>query len=491
MTGLASRALPRHEVRFFINGRWSEAAGEGRRTITDPATGDVVGEAAYGDERDAEAAVRAAADAFQSWARTPVRDRARILRRGAELIRDAVDEIATTLTREQGKPLPDSRKEILFGADVFEYYAEMAKHRVDEWRPAAGPEFRSLVIRQPLGVVVAIVPWNFPVDLFAWKVAPALAAGCSVVAKPASQTPLATARVIQCFADAGLPDGVLNYVIGPSRELGEALITDPRTRMIAFTGSTASGRRVMELAAKGIKRVNLELGGHTPFIVLRDADLDLTIPAAVRRSFSNMGQICNAVNRIYVSRDLEPEFERRFVDRTSGLSIGPGLDPGVEYGPLIDEVQIERTQRHVDDAVAKGGRLVWGGRRLDGERFERGHFYVPTVVADVPDTAIAMSDETFGPLAPITTFETLDELAGRANSTRYGLVAYVFGELESALRLAEKLEFGGVGINVNDVTELEGPFGGWKESGIGREMGSEGLEAYLEPKHIRIRFREA
>jgi acyl-CoA reductase-like NAD-dependent aldehyde dehydrogenase len=318
-----------------------------------------------------------------------------------------------------------------------------------------------------------------------------LAAGCSVVAKPASQTPLATARVIQCFADAGLPDGVLNYVIGPSRELGEALITDPRTRMIAFTGSTASGRRVMELAAKGIKRVNLELGGQTPFIVLRDADLDLTIPAAVRRSFSNMGQICNAVNRIYVSRDLEPEFERRFVDRTSGLSIGPGLDPGVEYGPLIDEVQIERTQRHVDDAVAKGGRLVWGGRRLDGERFERGHFYVPTVVADVPDTAIAMSDETFGPLAPITTFETLDELAGRANSTRYGLVAYVFGELESALRLAEKLEFGGVGINVNDVTELEGPFGGWKESGIGREMGSEGLEAYLEPKHIRIRFREA
>jgi succinate-semialdehyde dehydrogenase / glutarate-semialdehyde dehydrogenase len=489
MSAVAKTTLPRLRADFLIGGRWVEAVSGERREILDPATGEVVGDTAYGDSRDADRALAAATQAFVGWSRTPVAERARILERGAALLRERLEPIAVALTREQGKPLPDSRKELRFAADVFSYYAELAKHRADEWRPTSRPEMRSLVIRQPLGVVVAIVPWNFPVDLFSWKAAPALAAGCTVVVKPAPETPLATAAAIQCFMDAGLPEGVLNYVVGPVETLGETLVTDPRSRMIAFTGSTASGRRIMALASTHVKRLNLELGGHTPMIILEDADLDATIPAAVRRSFSNMGQICNAVNRLYVARTLADEFQKRFVEATTRLKLGPGLEPGVEYGPMINEKQVARTEAHVEDAVGRGARLLWGGGRPDGDRFEKGHFYEPTVLADVPDEAKTMREETFGPVAPIASFASLDEVIRRANSTEYGLVAYVFGkDLGRALLIAEQLEFGGVGINVNDVTELASPFGGWKESGIGREMGPEGLEAYLEPKHIRMRL---
>jgi succinate-semialdehyde dehydrogenase/glutarate-semialdehyde dehydrogenase len=489
MNTAAQATLPRLRADFLIGGRWVEAVCGERREILDPATGEVVGDTAYGDARDADRALDAATHAFARWSQTPVAQRTAILARGADLLRERLEPIAVALTREQGKPLPDSRKELRFTADVFTYYAELARHRADEWRPASSPEMRSLVIRQPLGVVVAIVPWNFPVDLFSWKAAPALAAGCTVVVKPAPETPLATAAAIQCFLDAGLPDGVLNYVVGPVETLGEMLVTDPRSRMIAFTGSTASGRRIMALASSHVKRLNLELGGHTPMIILDDADLDATIPAAVRRSFSNMGQICNAVNRLYVARTLAEEFQERFVDATTRLKLGPGLEPGVEYGPMINEKQVARTELHVEDAVGRGARLLWGGTRPDGDRFSKGHFYQPTVLADVPDDARTMREETFGPVAPIASFASLDEVVRRANSTEYGLVAYVYGkDLGQSLLIAEQLEFGGVGINVNDVTELASPFGGWKESGIGREMGPEGLEAYLEPKHIRIRL---
>ena len=489
MTAVERRTLPRLRTELLIGGRWVEAVGGERRTIHDPATGEIVGDVAFGDARDAERALEAATAAFPIWSRTQVTERARILHRAAELLRERLETIAITLTREQGKPLPDSRKELRFTAQVFDYYAEIAAHRADEWRPASLPEMRSLVIRQPVGVVVAIVPWNFPVDLFSWKVAPALAAGCTVVCKPAPETPLATAEAVQCLLDAGLPDGALNFVVGPVETLGETLITDARSRMIAFTGSTASGRRIMALASAHVKRLNLELGGHTPMIILDDADLEMTVPAAVRRSFSNMGQICNAVNRLYIAGNRSREFEERFVDATKRLKLGPGLEPGVEYGPMISDRQVARTEAHVQDAVGRGARLLWGGQRPDGARFSKGHFYLPTVLADVPDGARTMREETFGPVAPITAFATLDEVVRRANSTEYGLVAYIFGkDLGKALLLAEQLEFGGVGINVNDVTELESPFGGWKESGVGREMGPEGLEAYLEPKHIRIRL---
>lgn len=473
---------------FLIGGQWGEAVGGARREVRDPATGELVGDLAYGDERDADAALAAAAAAFAVWSPTPAERRAEILRTTATLMRERREAIAIALTREQGKPLPDSRKEIDFAARVFDYYADLAPHRQEDWRPAAAPNLRSLVLRQPVGVVVAIVPWNYPVDLFAWKVAPALAAGCTVVCKPASQTPLASAQVVRCLVDAGVPEGVLGYVMGPGRSLGEALVSDPRSRLIALTGSTETGRRVMALAALHIKRLNLELGGHSPLIVLEDADLDEVVPAAVRRSFSNMGQICIAINRLYVARPLIDDFSERFTTATRSLRIGPGLVEGVEYGPLIDEAGVARVQAHVDDALARGAHLLAGGERLRGGAYEAGHFYAPTVFAEVPDEARMMREETFGPVAPITAFERLDELIARANATPYGLAAYVYGrDLDRALYVAERLEFGGVGVNVNDVTELEAPFGGWKESGLGRELGPEGLEAYLELKHIRIK----
>lgn len=474
---------------LFIAGRWVPSSTGERRVVTDPATGEPIGEVAWGGVVDAERALQAASTAFPAWSRTAATQRAAILRQAAVLIRERRERIATTLTREQGKPLADSRKEIDFAARVLDYYADLAPHRSGEWRPTADPGLRSLVVREPVGVVAAIVPWNYPVDLLAWKVGPALAAGCTVVAKPAAATPLATALVVGCFSEAGLPDGVLNYVLGPAGTLGETLVTDPRSRLIALTGSTETGRRVMALAAAHIKRLNLELGGHAPFIVLEDADLDTVVPAALRRSFSNMGQICIAVKRLFVHRRLIDEFAERLADATARLRIGPGLDPSVEYGPLIDDAAVRRTEAAVADALGRGARLLAGGRRPEGDRFERGSFFLPTVLRDVPDEAVAMREETFGPLAPITAWDSLDEVAARANATPYGLAAYIYGrDLGRAFALAERLEFGGVGINVNDVTELEAPFGGFKESGIGRELGPEGLEAYLEPKHIRIRI---
>src|SRR2546426_10614499 len=274
MSAVAKSALPRLRADFLIGGRWVEAVSGERREILDPATGKSGGAPAWGEGGRAARGRAAATQAFPGWSRTPVAQRASILARGADLLRERLEPIAVALTREQGKPLPDSRKELRFTADVFSYYAELAKHRADEWRPASSPQIRSLVIRQPLGVVVAIVPWNFPVDLFSWKAAPALAAGCTVIVKPAPETPLATAAAIQCFLDAGLPDGVLNYVVGPVETLGATLVTDPRSRMIAFTGSTASGRRIMALASSHGKRLNLELGGHPPVIILDDGDLE-------------------------------------------------------------------------------------------------------------------------------------------------------------------------------------------------------------------------
>jgi succinate-semialdehyde dehydrogenase/glutarate-semialdehyde dehydrogenase len=474
---------------LFIGGAWVPARSGARHPVRDPGNGELVGTVAWGDAADADAALAAAAAAFPAWSRTRGADRAGVLRRTAELIRARREPIAVALTREQGKPLADSRKEIDFAAKVFDYYADLAPRTHGEWRSAAAPDLRSLVVREPVGVVVAIIPWNYPVDLFAWKVAPALAAGCTIVAKPSSLTPLATALVSQCIADAGVPKGVYGYVVGPGATLGEALVADVRSRLIAITGSTETGRHVMATAAAHIKRVNLELGGHAPFIVLDDADLDAAVPAALRRAFSNMGQICIAVKRIFVARPLVEEFAERLAAGASLLRIGHGLDPAVEYGPLTEPSIRGATVDAVGDALSRGARVLAGGHPPEGERFERGTYFLPTVLADVPDDALAMRSEVFGPLAPVAAFDSIDEVVARANATPYGLAAYVYGgDIGRMIAVAERLEFGGIGLNVNDITELDAPFGGFKESGIGRELGPEGLEAYLEVKHIRMRI---
>jgi acyl-CoA reductase-like NAD-dependent aldehyde dehydrogenase len=472
---------------LFIAGQWVPSVTGEETDIRDPATGELVGWASVGGIEDARRALAAARDAFPGWSRTPVTERAALLRGGAQLIRQHLDEIAVALTLEQGKPLADARKEVRFAADVFDYYADLAGQIGGEWRPTRDPRIRSLVLRQPVGVVVAIVPWNYPIDLLSWKVAPALAAGCTVVAKPATRTPLSSAIAVRCLAEAGLPAGVLNLVIGHGSVVGDELVRNPISRLVMITGSTETGRHVMRLAADHVKRLSLELGGQTPLIVLEDAELGTVVPAAVRRSYSNMGQICIAVNRIFVAESIADEFTDAFAAAASVLRIGHGLDPAVEYGPLTTEEVRRRTMEHIADAVNQGARLVTGGRPPDGAAFARGTFFLPTVLADVRPSMRVMREETFGPVAAIARFRSIDEAIAAANDTPYGLAAYVFGrDLERCLYVAERIEAGGVGVNVNDVTELAAPFGGWKESGFGRELGPEGLQHCLELKHIRI-----
>jgi succinate-semialdehyde dehydrogenase / glutarate-semialdehyde dehydrogenase len=482
-----SKALPRIDTSLFIGGQWVEAQAGERFDISDPGTREVVGSASLGRRADAVRALEAADRTFPAWSRTSAYERGRILRRAADLIRERLEDIAVTLTREQGKPVPDSRKEILFGADVIEYYSEEGKRIKGDWITPVSTHTRSLVIRQPVGVVVAIVPWNYPVDLLTWKIGPALAAGCTVVAKPPSETPLAVSQLVQCFVDAGLPAGVLNMVTGPGREVGEELVVNPLSRKISVTGSTSTGRRVMELASQHVKRLTLELGGQSPIIICRDADLSVAVPAAARRCFSNMGQICIAVNRIYADRQISRDVAEGLVDYAKHVKIGYGLDQGVEYGPMLNEEGREQTRKHVKDALERGATLLYGGKEPEGEQYSRGYYYLPTVLAGATPEMRVMREETFGPVAPVADFDDLDTVLAQANATQYGLAAYVYTrDLTIALYAAERLEAGGVGINVNDVTELGAPFGGWKESGFGRELGHEGIESCLETKHIRI-----
>jgi acyl-CoA reductase-like NAD-dependent aldehyde dehydrogenase len=471
----------------LIGGAWRPASTT--RPVVNPATGDPVGWVGEGTPEDAREAVAAAAEALPLWAALPAQKRAVVLRRAGELLRERQEELAVLLTREQGKPLRDSRKELATTADVLDIYAEEARRLGGEVLPGETGETVSLVLRQPVGVVAAIGPWNFPVELLAWKIAPALAAGCTVVAKPPTEAPLTALQFADCLRQAGCPAGVLNMVTGPGPTVGEALVTDPRVRKVAFTGSTATGRRIAALAAPGLKRVTLELGGSAPFIVCADADLDRAVPDAIRRTFSHAGQICISVNRIYVDARVASEFIEAFRARTRRLVVADGLRvPDADMGPLINEPTRQHVRDHVGDALAKGARLLAGGREPEGTEYASGYFYLPTVLTNVDAAMRCMREETFGPLAPIAAFDRLEDALAQANASEYGLAAYLYTrDLRTALRAAEQLESGGVGINVNDVTDLRMPFGGWKASGIGRELGRYGLESYLELKHVRIR----
>jgi len=478
------------ERQLFIDGRW-RAARQGRQApIADPATGDLLGTTALADADDIADAVEAARRALPGWAGMHADLRARILHRAADLIVERLDMIAELPTREQGKPIPDAQKEIRFGVEVIRYYAEEGRRIGGSIRASVREDIRSLVITAPVGVVGAISPWNYPVDIYAWKVGPALAAGCTLVAKPPPETPLAIGLVVQCFADAGLPAGVLNDLPGTGFEAGAALAAHPDVRMITTTASTAAGQSIIRAASQSLKRLSLELGGQCPFIVLDDADIAEAAAAAARRSFSNMGQICIAVNRILVTDSVHDAFLEALAAETHAIQPGHGVEPGVAYGPVLNESVRFRTRRHVEDALARGGRLVVGGSSLTGEAFDRGYFFQPTVIDGPDDHALVMTEESFGPIAAVRRVKDDNEALAVANALPYGLAAYVYsGDLERAWALAEKLESGSVGVNVNDTSELQAPFGGWKLSGMGRELGVEGLLAFREPKHIRIRLR--
>jgi succinate-semialdehyde dehydrogenase / glutarate-semialdehyde dehydrogenase len=474
---------------LFIDGRWQPAKGGRRFAINDPATGEPVGSTAVADAQDINAAVSAAERAFPGWAATHPDARARILHRAAHLIAERLPAIADLLTREQGKPIPDAEKEIRFGVEVVRYYAEEGRRIGGSIRASSQEDIRSLVVSAPVGVVGAVTPWNYPVDIYAWKLGPALAAGCTMVAKPPHETPLAIGLVVQCFADAGLPAGVLNDLPGAGPEAGAALASHPRVRMMTATASTAAGQSIMRAAADTMKRLSLELGGQSPFIVLGDADIDEAASAAARRSFSNMGQICIAVNRILVTDEAHGPFLEALAAETARIKLGHGVEPGVAYGPVLHEGVRARTAAHVADALRRGGRLIAGGSPPKGDRYKQGFFFNPTLIDGADDGALVMTEESYGPIAAVRRVRDDAEALAVANALPYGLASYVYSrDLDRAWSFAERLESGGVGVNVNDTTELQAPFGGWKLSGLGRELGPEGLMAFREPKHIRIRL---
>lgn len=460
--------------------------GSGRTAVIyNPANQEAVAQVGVGTRQDARLALQAARKAFSLWSGTSSQKRGEILHDAAGRVRDSSERIARLLTLEQGKPLKFARAEVLSSADVLDYYAEEGKRNYGQWM--AGPHSRSIVLHQPIGVAALITPWNYPVDLLAWKVAPCLAAGCTFVAKPPSKAPLAATEFVRAVCSADLPAGAANVVHGPGGEVGAELVENPISGKIAFTGETATGRAIMAAAAAHIKRVSLELGGQSPFIVCADADIKAAAASAAQRAFSNMGQICISVNRIYVADEVAEAFTEELVRAAQRLKIGNGLDSDVDLGPMFSREQRDKTRDHVADALERGAELLCGGREPEGEAYERGYFFLPTVLCRADHKMKVMREETFGPVAPVMKFRSLEEALSLANDSPYGLAAYLFtGDLKTALRMAEGLEAGGIGVNVNNVVDLQAPFGGWKESGLGRELGRWGLEAYMETKHIRL-----
>ncbi|MCC6616659.1 MAG: aldehyde dehydrogenase family protein [Anaerolineae bacterium] len=478
---------------LLINGQWRAAVNGATLPVLNPAYGREMGRIAVATPTEIDAAVQSAAAAFPRWAAASGRERARIMHKAMDIFRTQyLDEAARLLTQENGKPLNDSIKECSYTADVIDFYA-------DESRRITGSHFagdlgatHSFVWKQPVGVVAAIIPWNFPVDLLAWKLGPGLAAGCTFVVKPSEEASFAALKLIQAFLDAGLPDGVINVVTGAGA-VGAQLVQHPDVQKIAFTGSVATGIRIGEQAARQMKRVTLELGGSAPCIVCEDADLDAAVNGALRRAFSHTGQICISVNRIFVHERLFDAYAERFAAAARALHVTPdGLkEPNADMGPMINEAGAAKTRQHVEDAVAHGARLLAGGDAPSGEEYDAGgYFYNATVLTDVTPDMLVMCEETFGPVAPIAPFSTLEQAIALANGTPYGLASYVYtADLNSAFYLARSLRSGGVGINVNDITDIRGPFGGMHMSGIGRELGEPGLDAYLETKHIRMGYK--
>jgi succinate-semialdehyde dehydrogenase/glutarate-semialdehyde dehydrogenase len=404
-------------------------------------------------------------------------------------MRERADAIARTLTMEQGKPLAESKAELLHSADTFEWFAEEGKRAYGQVIPNSQPGKRHVTLKHPVGVVGAISPWNFPITLQSRKIAPALAAGCTVVSKPASQTPLCLVQVFECLIEAGLPPGVANLVVGPAQEIADEFLENPAVRKISFTGSTEVGKMLMKGAADGLKRLSLELGGHAPFIVFPDADPEVGAKIAVTGKFRNNGQVCIAPSRFFVHKEVEKKFTEAAVEYAKALKLGNGLDPGIEVGPMFEKRAMDNTIDLVEDARKRGAKILTGGKRSD--RFAKGYFFEPTVLTGLtPDTKMLV-EEPFAPVMPLLDFSKLDDVIRAANNTRYGLAAYVFtNDLTVAWRLAEGLESGIIGINDPVPATPQCPFGGMKESGLGRELAHEGLEAYLETKYISFKLRE-
>jgi succinate-semialdehyde dehydrogenase/glutarate-semialdehyde dehydrogenase len=469
---------------LLIGGEWRDAGGGGKLAVEDPSTGETLCEIADAAPEDAKAALDAAVEAQAEWAATPPNERGRILWRAFEALGEQVDDLATLMTLEMGKAVAESKAEITYAGEFFRWFSGEALRMDGYYKVAGNAASRVLVMRQPVGPCYFITPWNFPTAMGTRKIGPAIAAGCTMVWKPASLTPLSALALGKLLEDCGLPPGVLNVITSSSSsEVSKPIIGDGRLRKLSFTGSTEVGRKLIEQSAENVLKVSMELGGNAPFLVFDDADLDAALEGAMIAKMRNVGEACTAANRFHVAEPLADEFASRLAERMDSLKVGRGIEEGVDVGPLVDDDQLGKVTELVDDAVGKGAKALVGASRRDGA----GYFYEPTVLADVPNEARLLREEIFGPVAPVKGFASEEEAIAAANDTEYGLVAYVFtSDLKRAFRVCEALETGMIGLNQGMVSNAGAPFGGVKQSGVGREGGNEGIQEYLETKYVAV-----
>ena len=475
--------LDRVPKQLYIGGEWRNGA-KGTLTVEDPATGEALCEVADSSVDDARGALDAAAEAGPEWSRYPPRERAEILRRGFEAIVAREDELALLMTLEMGKPIAESKAEIAYGAEFLRWFSEQAVRIEGRYGVVPNGQGRLLTMKQPVGPCLLITPWNFPLAMGTRKIGPALAAGCTMVVKPAQQTPLSMLMLAQILEQAGLPGGVLNLVTASSSsETVRPLISDRRLRKLSFTGSTEVGRKLMEQSSENLLRLSMELGGNAPFLVFEDADIDAAVQGAMLAKMRNIGEACTAANRFHVAEAVAEGFAEQLAEKMGAMKVGRGTQDGVEVGPLIDEQQRTKVSELVEDAVERGARTLVGGQPRDGA----GYFYEPTVLTEISEDARLLKEELFGPVAPVKSFAGEDEAVAAANATEFGLVAYLYtNDLKRALRVCERLETGMVGLNQGMVSNAAAPFGGVKHSGFGREGGPEGIEEYLETKYVAV-----
>lgn len=468
---------------MYVNGQWVGRDLEGL-VVHNPANGEQVGSVPFGGETETTEAIDAAHEAFQTWSQTTPYERAGYLKKLNELILGHVEELAQLMTIEMGKPIKESRGEVKYGASFIEWFAEEGKRVYGETVPSHTANKRMQVWKKPVGVVAAITPWNFPMAMLTRKMGPALAAGCTVVIKPSSDSPITAIKLVELCEQAGFPKGVINLVTGSSSEIGKTIMSDGRVRKVTFTGSTEVGKTLIRQSAHQVKRLSLELGGHAPILVLDDADVDVAVKGVMASKFRNAGQTCICANRIYVQAGIYDEFVEKFTASVRDLKVGNGLVENVDIGPLINQAGLDKVSAQVKDAIEKGASVAVGGEEI---LKEKGVFYKPTVMTDVDQSMLMMQDETFGPVAPIQKVESEAEAIALANNTTYGLAAYVFTEsVARGTRVIEQLNFGIIGWNDGAPSAAQVPFGGMKESGIGREGGHEGIAAFVESQYVSI-----